>query len=241
MAIEVAGNGSPVLAFHGTPGSRLDARFWAAAAADAALDARFVGFDRPGYGRAPAQPGRTLRSVAEHAGEVVDGRVRLLAVSGGGPFALAAAALLGDRVEAVAIASGLGPPECGLGALSAMRTMSEAETRSWAEGLIASQPLPAPTGVEVLDLFMASQAEGTLTVDGIVEDLLTLREPWTTDLRAITAPVRMFHAVDDDRCPIEGARFLARAIRAAELVEWDEGGHMATAFHLPEVLSSLLA
>ena len=49
----------------------------------------------------------------------------------------------------------------------------------------------------------------------------------------------IFHATDDDRCPIDGARFLAGAIRKAELVEWEEGGHMATAFHLPEVLSSV--
>ena len=239
MAIEVTGDGPLVLAFHGTPGSRLDARFWATAAAEVALDARFVCFDRPGYGREPAQPGRTLRGVAEHAAEIVDGRVRILAVSGGGPFALAAAAVLGDRAESVTVVSGLGPPQCGLGVLAPLRTMSEPAVRSWAEDLVASQPLPAPTGVDVLDVFLASQAEGMLTVDGIVEDVLTLREPWTTDLRAITAPVTIFHATDDDRCPIDGARFLAGAIRKAELVEWEQGGHMATAFHLPEVLSSV--
>ena len=101
---------------------------------------------------------------------------------------MAAAAVLGDRAESVTVVSGLGPPECGLGVLAPLRTMSEPAVRSWAEDLVASQPLPAPTGVDVLDVFLASQAEGMLTVDGIVEDVLTLRDPWTTDLARSRRP-----------------------------------------------------
>jgi hypothetical protein len=52
--------------------------------------------------------------------------------------------------------------------------------------------------------------------------------------------VKFFHAADDDRCPIDGARYLAGAVAVAELVEWETGGHMASAFRLPEVLSSLV-
>jgi pimeloyl-ACP methyl ester carboxylesterase len=238
MELAVAGDGPPVLVFHGTPGSRLDARFWSRAAADAGVEARFVGFDRPGYGTAAAQPGRSVATVAEQAATLVDENIRLLAVSGGGPFALATAALLADRVITVTVASGLGPPEDGLGALTPIRDATEPEIRSRYEEIIAGAP-PAPTGVELSDLFIASQLEGMQTTDGIVEDALALREPWTIDLGAITAGVRLFHAVDDESCPIDGARHLARAIPNARLVEWPTGGHLAAAAHLPEVLTSL--
>jgi len=229
-----------VLVFHGTPGSRLDARFWEAAAGNAGVAARFVGFDRPGYGMARSQPGRTLQSVAEQAAALTAEPVRLLGMSGGGPYALATAAVMRDRVASVTIVSGLGPPQCGLGALSVIRHMAEAEVRSWASELIASSQL-APTGVELADLFIASQLEGMLRPDGIVEDVLTLREPWSIDLENVTAPVTLLHAVDDESCPIEGARFLARVLPRAVLIEWQEGGHLAAAAHLPEVLDRVLA
>jgi len=236
----MAGEGPVVVVFHGTPGSRLDARFCSAAAAEAGVEARFVGFDRPGYGSAASQPGRSLTSVAEQAAAIVDDQVRLLAISGGGPFALATAALVADRVPSVTIVSGVGPPACGLGALTVVQGKTEAEVEAWAEEIISAEQ-PAPTGVDVFDLFLASQAEGTRSADGIVKDVLTLREPWTVDLGAVTAPVTLFHAVDDESCPIEGARCLAGALPRAELVEWRDGGHMAGASHLGEVLSRVLA
>jgi hypothetical protein len=118
--------------------------------------------------------------------------------------------------------------------------LPEAAVRAWAEDVIAAAPQPAPTGVAVVDLFWESQLEGMHGADGIVEDIITIREPWTIDLDAIAASVRLFHAVDDDRAPIEGARFLAETLRAAELVLWDTGGHAAAASHLPEILESVL-
>jgi pimeloyl-ACP methyl ester carboxylesterase len=77
--------------------------------------------------------------------------------------------------------------------------------------------------------------------EGIVEDVLTLREQWTIDLAAVTAPVTLLHAVDDESCPIEGARFLASALPRVELVEWPDGGHLAAGTHVAEVLGHVLA
>lgn len=52
-----------------------------------------VTFDRLGYGRSSAQPGRTILSVADDAIAVADAmgwqRLSVLGVSGGGPHALA--------------------------------------------------------------------------------------------------------------------------------------------------------
>lgn len=102
--------GQPVIYFHGTPGSRLDVSFGDDIAAD--LGVRVISFDRPGYGR--SEPGAySLGSVAQDAGALADhlglDRFATLGWSGGGPFALAAAATLGERVSGVGVACAHAP------------------------------------------------------------------------------------------------------------------------------------
>jgi len=101
--------GTPVLYFHGTPGSRLDLDFGDQTAQG--LGVRLISFDRPAYGRSSPAP-FGLQSVAED-GQVVADRLGLdrfatFGWSGGGPFALAAAAVMGERVSAVGVACGPG-------------------------------------------------------------------------------------------------------------------------------------
>src|SRR5215217_1433172 len=79
--------GSTVLYFHGTPGSRLDLAFADDLASE--LGVRLVSFDRPGFGGStPVEFG--LVSVAEDAAAVADrlgiDRFATLGQSGGGPF-----------------------------------------------------------------------------------------------------------------------------------------------------------
>lgn len=103
-------DGAPVVHFHGTPGSRLEVDFGADAARR--LGVRLISFDRPGYGRSDAGP-IALDSVAEDVEVIADalgvGRFAVSGWSGGGPFALAAASVLADRVSRVGVAGGLGP------------------------------------------------------------------------------------------------------------------------------------
>lgn len=103
-------DGSPVVYFHGTPGSRLDVVSLELQASR--LGVRLVSFDRPGYGGSTSAP-FGLSSVAADCEAVADAlaldRFATLGQSGGGPFALASAAHLGDRVTRVGVASGAGP------------------------------------------------------------------------------------------------------------------------------------
>lgn len=103
-------DGRPVVYFHGTPGSRLDVAFGDTTAR--ATGVRVISFDRPGYGRSEPAP-YSLTSVAQTAAAVADSlgvdRFAALGWSGGGPFALAAAAVLGDRVTRVGVACSYGP------------------------------------------------------------------------------------------------------------------------------------
>jgi pimeloyl-ACP methyl ester carboxylesterase len=112
--------GSPVVYFHGTPGSRLDVRF--GDEISTALGARVVSFDRPGYGGSDPAP-YSLSSVARDAAAVADrlglDRFAALGWSGGGPFALAAAAELGQRVTRVGVAGGTAPFQEMPGAMAA--------------------------------------------------------------------------------------------------------------------------
>lgn len=102
--------GRPVVYFHGTPGSRLDVSFGEEIARTAGV--RVISFDRPGYGRSESGA-YSLVSIARDVADVVDrlgvDRFATLGWSGGGPFALAAAAVLGQRVTQVGVAGALAP------------------------------------------------------------------------------------------------------------------------------------
>lgn len=102
--------GVPVVHFHGTPGSRLEVDFGAETAQR--LGVRLISFDRPGYGRSDAGP-IALGSVAKDVEAIADtlgvGQFAASGWSGGGPFALATASVLADRVSRVGVAGGLGP------------------------------------------------------------------------------------------------------------------------------------
>jgi pimeloyl-ACP methyl ester carboxylesterase len=113
LALCEAGDPSGRIAFyfHGTGSSRLETGLYASTAAAAGV--RLLGWDRPGAGGSPAQPGRTLvdvvadtRAVAEHLG--VDA-VRVAGISGGGSHVLALAAAGAPLVRG-AVAVNPGPP-----------------------------------------------------------------------------------------------------------------------------------
>lgn len=105
--------GRPLLAFHGTPGCRLNGSI------DPGLYERvnvhLVKFDRPGYGRSSPDRDRTMLSVADDAVAVADafgwGRFSVLGTSGGGPHALALGFRAPDRIAALGLAVGAPPAD----------------------------------------------------------------------------------------------------------------------------------
>lgn len=103
--------GSPVLALHGAPSSRL--MFEIADAPARRLGLAIHAPDRPGYGLTPMDERPALASRAEHLVQVADAlgldRFAVLGVSGGGPYAVALAARLGPRITTLALVSPVGP------------------------------------------------------------------------------------------------------------------------------------
>jgi pimeloyl-ACP methyl ester carboxylesterase len=101
--------GTPVLFFHGTPGTAGQGGVIAEAARTNGV--RLVAISRPGYGDSTTSaPG--LASVAADAVELADqldvDRFLVMGGSGGGPYALAVGAVAPDRVTSVAVLGGLG-------------------------------------------------------------------------------------------------------------------------------------
>jgi pimeloyl-ACP methyl ester carboxylesterase len=102
--------GRPVLAFHGTPACRL--LFAPADTPAARLGLRVIAPDRPGYGQSDPEPGRTLSQWSSDVDALLDHlgvrEAPILAISGGGPYAVATAAHLGQRITGLALVSPLG-------------------------------------------------------------------------------------------------------------------------------------
>jgi pimeloyl-ACP methyl ester carboxylesterase len=74
---------------------------------------RLLVYDRPGYGGSTRRPGRTVADAADDVRALADAhgwnRFAVFGGSGGGPHALACAALLADRVTQCAVLSGIRP------------------------------------------------------------------------------------------------------------------------------------
>jgi pimeloyl-ACP methyl ester carboxylesterase len=103
--------GTPVVFFHGWPSSRTMAELTDAAAKEKAV--RIISPDRPGISRSEFAPGRklldwppVLTALADHLGLA---RFHTLAISGGAPYAYAAAWAMPQRITAMAIVSGAPP------------------------------------------------------------------------------------------------------------------------------------
>src|SRR5688500_17491209 len=97
LAWEIYGNksGRPVFLLHGSPASRLGPRPSERTLRDE--DICLITFDRSGYGRSDPDPGRTIAKVAGDVKAIADSlglhRFSVVGRSGGGPHALACAAL----------------------------------------------------------------------------------------------------------------------------------------------------
>jgi pimeloyl-ACP methyl ester carboxylesterase len=130
--------GYPVINLHGEPGCRLSR--WPDDGVYADAGVCYVTTDRAGYGRSTRQPGRRVADEAADVLAVADAlgfeRFGVMGSSGGGPYALACAALLPGRVERAACLSGLAPfgePGLAPGAWLAGMNPDAAREVEWAQ------------------------------------------------------------------------------------------------------------
>jgi len=250
-------DGRPVLYLHGIPSSRLE--HWPDDAALARLDVRLVTFDRPGYGRSGPMPGRVLLDCAADVERLADHLgledFAVAGISGGGPFVLAVAWALSDRVTRAAISCGLGPLDRP-GALEGMSPANAEEFEiarqepdrltALLEGLDLLAAMPEDEmaafglvpGLAEMMLQSASEAtrQGWL---GVVADDLAFVGPWGFDLDEITVALRLWHGDRDALVPIHHSQFVAAQVPSAQLNTCAGEGHLAMFAHQEEVLDWL--
>jgi pimeloyl-ACP methyl ester carboxylesterase len=248
--------GFPVVVQHGTPSSRL---LWSEHD-DLAREQRLrlIGYDRPGYGGSTRAAGRNVADCAADVTAIADvlsfERYATWGISGGGPHALACAALGDERLVAVASLAAVAPYEAeGLDWLEGMgeenheefgKTVEgEPSLRPYLEGQGASEldaeglisMLRTLLGPEDLAVLTGAFAEYMLEwqrvglepgVDGWVDDDLAFAKPWGFEVSAINRPVLLLHGADDRFVPVSHGRWLAARIPGVEARINETDGHL---------------
>jgi pimeloyl-ACP methyl ester carboxylesterase len=262
--------GPPVLYFHGYPGSRLEARV--AAPAAARLGLRLLAVDRPGFGQSTFQTGRSIGAWAADVAALADGlglqRFAIVGVSGGGPYALACAALLPDRLSRVALVCPLGPLDVADGktgmlpqdrimlALAAhvaplargvvhllahwMRQDADRYLGFMMAGMVSpDRDLFADPGYRAI--MLASTAEALKQGGrGAAWELTLIARPWDFRLQDVRMPVSLWQGLVDQILPAPMARRLAAALPACSPHYLPGEGHLSlVVHHIGEVLAEV--
>jgi pimeloyl-ACP methyl ester carboxylesterase len=264
-----APDGAPVLAFHGTPGSRFQLTALDGPARDTGV--RLIVPDRPGYGASDPHPGRRLADWPQDVAAIADhlglDRFGVLGVSGGAPHALACASALPGRVRRLTVVSGVAPPECwapsprsgrleqavavlmrsGGTILRLLITLVLAAVRH-APALslrLYRTVLPPADRRVVADPQLAQQLREEIrrqprtTAAAVVQDLRLFARPWGVDVAAVTVPTEIWQGDADRAVPVEHARALTAVLPHASYHECPDSGHFLLVERAPDILRSL--
>jgi pimeloyl-ACP methyl ester carboxylesterase len=264
--------GVPVFWIHGTPGGRLsrypDVSLWER------LGLRVITVDRPGYGLSTALPGRAVSHIAADVRELADhlslGSFAVQGGSGGGPHALAVAALLGDRVLACAPVCSAAPtlPD-DLDSMLAVnqesyRIMTEHGRdgladflRGWREQMLAdpvaglrAAMVDAPeqdhewlARDDVQRVTAESIADALAPgLEGWADDGMSIAvDPWGFDPAGISCSTHFWHSDDDANVPLSSVQRIIDQIPGARLTCWHGLGHTAPSRNAEQVLTDLVA
>lgn len=262
-------DGYPVLSCHGGLTSRLDVAPAHAAARRAGV--RIVSPDRPGVGRSDRLRGRTVGGwVADAvvlAGQLGLDRFSVLGWSMGGPYALACAAVMGERVRAAVVVAGgvpLGWPCTGgtfadrLDArllqlarerpgtaelvVAASRRLAE-DPAAWLETARRTMPSVDVAAIERAgtESYTAAVVEGLTDAGGVVDEFLAFDAPWGFRHEEVDRPVTLWQGTEDTVVPLGWSVAAAARLPRAELRVVEGAGHLVALDHWEEVLDDLVA
>jgi pimeloyl-ACP methyl ester carboxylesterase len=253
-----AADGPAILYHHGTPAGGGPHPDWVQDVTG--RGARLIAYDRPGYGGSTEAPDRTIADAAADCGAIMDelGVERFVTwgISGGGPHALACAALLPDRVAAAASLAGVAPFDArglnyfrGMGAdnlaefglAMAGREYIEPVSERMADEMLGAtseqifemlESLVSPPDREVLTGSVGDWWTSILPatfaqgVAGWLEDDFAFLAPFGFDLAEIRIPLLVVHGRQDRFVPVDHGEWLAEAIPGAERWISDDDGHL---------------
>jgi pimeloyl-ACP methyl ester carboxylesterase len=267
-------DGFPLLFHNGSP---------SAVAANAVTDGvvaaaglRYVTLSRPGYGRSAPRPspGRYVDDVVETVA-VLDhlgiGEFVTAGWSGGGPRALACAALLPGRCRAAATIAGVAPYRAdGLDWFDGMADENLAEYHTAEQGPEAYEayvvehilPVLAATPDQIADAMggLVTPVDKALVTDafadwmsrtfnhagaqgavGVRDDGIAAVSPWGFDLDDIRVPVAVWQGQQDAMVPYSHGAWLAAHVPGARAHLFEDEGHLSLIARLDDILADLKA
>ncbi|GAA1546626.1 alpha/beta fold hydrolase [Nocardioides humi] len=265
--------GPAIVWMHGTPGARrqipVDARAYAEEAG-----VRIIGIDRPGIGSSTPHLYPDVLDWTADLTLLLDAlavdTLRVIGLSGGGPYALAAGAALPERVHGVGVLGGVAPTrgldaaEGGVIRLAVHAAPLLAATRvplgvALTGAIRTVKPLAGPA----LDLYAAVQPPGDKNLLGRPEfkamflddllngsrfqtsaplaDLLLFTREWGFRLADVAVPVRWWHGDDDHIVPFRHGQHCVDRLPDATMTTIDGESHLGGLGIARLVMDELLA
>jgi len=254
--------GGTLLVFHhGSPGAAVPFEPFDRAAAERGI--RLVTISRAGFGASSRHEGRSVASAAADAAALADevGAEWFLTAgwSGGGPHALACAALLPERVGAAATIAGVAPYDAeGLEWTAGMGESNQVEyplaardpdeLLRWMDPLVQALSVATPQEI-VSELRTVISDVDEAVVDGDLGELLATSfhrafvqgpwgwfdydlafvRPWGFELASIRAPVSVWQGRQDLMVPFAHGEWLVEHLPTARPRLRPEHGHLSLA------------
>lgn len=257
-------NGSPVLFFHGAPGSRHIHADMADIASQRGI--RLIAVERPGYGLSDPLPGRTMLDWPGDIAALTDTlalqRFAIIGFSGGSPYALACAYSLPARVTKIALVGALAPQHApgvmeGMSpAVSGLYALAQANPEELKNTLAAVAPSPAA----LVQAMSASATEWDRNVidarhsefeteyaqtlhsgvEGVASDFVLASGDWGFPLGSIDAEIHLWSGTADQNTPPAMTNYLSSRLPNSHTFMLPDEGHFALFGHWDEILEQLL-
>ncbi len=261
-------SGRPVFFFHGFGTTRVICPTDEPARE---LRLRLIAVDRPGIGLSDPMPGRRLldwpTDIEELSRRLDVASFSVVGWSGGGPYALACAAALEERVTSIALVS-TPAPLAGSADPAYLRRLDRSAVRvadrapwmirlaMWHWGRPQRRDAAAFFERSVAEMCAADQAvlsdealRSRMIANsaelyrqggrGMYDEALVLARPWGFELADVRAPVNVWQGKRDETVPEAMAHHLAREIPNATLRLFDHDGHHLLYRRWPEILAAL--
>lgn len=264
--------GAPVFFCHGWPSSRTMAEL--ADEAGRELGARIISPDRPGIRDSQFQPNRRLIEWPPMLNEIAEllgiDRFRILAISGGAPYAYATGWMTPERVEKIAVVSGA-PPLDGLDDLEGLLPIHRRmlNLRASRPGLLKSlfylarpfvtirmpirlRPLllkflqPCDANVlresRAFDVcFESARQAWRSSANGVMTDAEIYATPWGFALEEVRIPVALWHGTKDRTFAYRLAKAVATRLPNCEFHLVEGTGHYSLPIrYIREIVADLL-
>jgi pimeloyl-ACP methyl ester carboxylesterase len=264
--------GPAIIWMHGTPGARRQIPLEARAYAEQ-QGLRIVGIDRPGIGSSTPHLYPNVLDWTHDLEIMLDtlgiDTLRLIGLSGGGPYVLAAGVAMPDRVHGVGILGGVAPTtgddavDGGLIQLAVrLAPLLSVARVPLGVALTGAIRLIRPVAGPVLDLYAAVQPPGdrnllsrpefkVMFLDDLLNgsrfqtsapltDLVLFTRDWGFAAADVTVPVRWWHGDDDHIVPLAHGQHLVERLPDATLKVIAGESHLGGLGIAQEVLGALM-